>query len=233
MKHAVITLFALCLFGFLVPAKAPSYKAFLHLSLKEEFATTSGWQAIAYQPQGEDADTGELPAKLCFETTPKTSPQCTSIISAPPNTDFIYHYQTVKELSVISTPHLVKMEAEFFGGGSGSLTQISFWQYHKPTDRFEVAGLITLSNQGEYQILGHGALKGVLVTADAHWQAPESHFSPHQFDVTIYRYTEETGYAKIASYLTAKKYPSLDDTDKIDVIRHELPHIEKSLSRAN
>jgi len=211
-------------------AETSSFKEIKTLPLKQAFDTAKDWYVTAFQPEGsisedEDARTGDVSAKLCFWSEPdRKQEHCTSITSGLPNGGMTYHYQTVKELAVIPTPHIVEFIAEFYGNGSGSLRQISFWRYEKTTDSFSQAGLVTLTEQGEYKLLDQ-----MLITADERWGEGESHFSPHQFDVTAYRYTPASGYAKAFSYLTARKYPSLDDVDTIDVISHELPEIKKRL----
>lgn len=149
-------------------------------------------------------------------------------MSTLPNGGMTYHYQTVKKLEIIPTPHLIAFIAEFYGNGSGALNQLSFWQYDKATDSFSQAGLITLTEQGEYKLDDQ-----LLITADARWGKDETHFSPHQFDITVYRYVPDSGYSKAFSYLSAKKYPSLDDTNKIDVISHEMPEIKKRMTDIN
>lgn len=225
MKSALPFLFFL-LIGFPAHAEAAAYREIKTLPLKQAFDTANDWHVTAFQPEGEEAATGDVSAKLCFWSEPANKQEyCTSITSALPNGGMTYHYQTVKTLTVIPTPHLVEFVAEFSGGGSGTLRQISFWRYEKATDSFSQAGLVTLTEQGEYKLVDR-----VLITADARWGEGESHFSPHRFDITVYRYAPGSGYAKAFSYLTDKKYPSLDDTDTIDVISYELPEIKKRLA---
>lgn len=210
------------LFGFPAFAESFSFTEIKTIPLKQVFGTTKDWHVTAYQPLGDDAA-----AKLCFwfEASKKQA-DCTSIISTLPHGGMTYHYQTVKELAVISTPHLVKFVAQFSGGGSGLLDQVSFWRYEKDTDVFIPAGRITLSEQSEYQLLG----EGWLLTADAHLSEGETHFAPHRFAITAYQYAPSAGYEKRFSYLSPVKYPSLDDTDKIDVISREMPEIKKRLA---
>lgn len=190
----------------------------------------------AYQPEGEflpgeDSRFGAVPAKLCFwlESDEK-SEQCTLITSTMPNTNLIYRYQTVKELSVVAKPHLVKFVAEFSGGASGLLIQISFWRYVQALGAFVESGLITLTEQGEYQFLGTDGRQDFLVTAEAQWREGEGQFSPHQFYIQVYLYNSSGRYGKALGYITQSKYPSLDDVDKIDLISYELAEIRKRLT---
>lgn len=214
-----------------VPIESDQYKEIKTLPLRQEFGTAKDWRVTAWQAKGDEAATGSVPAKVCFwKPEDNKNGQCTQITSALPNSETAYQYQTVKELSVAPMPHLVKLVTEFSGGGSGSLNQVSFWRYDKSSDSFENAGLVTLTEQGEYKLFNQGALKGLLITADADWQPGETHFSPHRFYIQIYKFVPEAGYVKTLGYLTHSKYPSLDDTDKIDVITHEVPKIGRLLS---
>ena len=95
--------------------------------------------------------------------------------------------------------------------------------------------LQVISEQSEYEILpmtknGHG---GVFVTADYELSLGETHFSSHHFIVRIFRLgSDRSAFASIDSYTTARRYPSLDDTDRIDVISYEMAEIEKRLDRS-
>lgn len=235
MKIALLFVFCLCLFSIPALAEAVFYREVKTLPLQQEFATQKNWHVTAYQPEGEvspdeDPRIGDVSAKLCFWfASNEKNMRCTLITSALPNSDMIYHYQTVRELSIVSKPHLIKFDAEFSGGGSGKLNQISFWRYDQVLDSFEPAGLIMLTEQGEYRLFDRDALKGVLVTADAHMQGEETHFSPHQFYIQIYQVKSPSGWIKTLGYVTQSKYPSLDDADEIDVISREILEIERRL----
>lgn len=236
MKIARAFIFFCCLFNLPAFAEAVSYKEVKSLSLIQEFATKKDWHVAAYQPEGalspdDDPRFGDVPAKLCFRhDNNEMNMRCTLITSVSPNSKLIYHYQTVSELSIVAKPHLIKFVAEYSGGASGKLVQISFWRYDQGLDTFEPDGLISLTEQGEYRLFDTDGRQDFLVTADAQWRADETHFSPHQFYIQIYQYQSPGGYAKLLGYITPSKYPSLDDADKIDVISHELAEIRKRLT---
>ena len=210
-----------------LPACASSvhYKVVKTIPLQSEFKTRRDWQVTASETAEKDSEFSTVPTRICFRARNEES-LCTHIRSALPNDGDHYEYQHAKELSIVQRPHLIKFMAEFSAAGSGWLDQITFWRYDASTDLFEQAGLITLTEQGEYQLFED---KGLLVTAEARWSSGETHFSPHYFEVTVYRYEADQGYEKLFSYVTAKKYPSLDDVEKIDVISHEIGAIEKRL----
>lgn len=227
MKYTLLFLLFLII-GFPAHAESAAYREIKTLPLRQTFDTAKDWRVTAFQPEGKEAATGDVSAKLCFWSEPgKKQEHCTSITSNLPNGEMTYHYQAVKELTVIPTPHLVEFIAEFSGSGSGTLRQISFWRYEKATDSFSQAGLVTLTEQGEYKLVDR-----TLITADARWGEGKSHFSSHRFDITVYQFAPDSGYAKAFSYLTTGKYPSMDDTGTIDVISHELPEIKKRLADA-
>lgn len=228
-----VSIFLIVCFA-LVPAGAHSaeYEEIKIIKLRQEFNTRQDWQVSAYQTADKNLEFSEVPSRLCFSADHQ-SPVCHAITSKLANEELGYAYQQVKELSVISKPHLVKFVAEFSAGGSGWLDQISFWQYEKATDSFQKAGLITLTEQGEYKLFDSGKMAGLLVTADAHLGEKETHFSRHRFYITIYRYKKGDGFEQTYGYLTEKKYPSFDNVEKIDVISHEIARIKKRLLAAN
>jgi len=211
-----------------------SWKEVKTLSLKSEFNTTSDWHVTAWQPNGKNSETGNIAAKLCFwDSLANQQKNCTSITSMLPNDGMMYYYQTFNGLELIhpdaTSPPLLKFSASFSGGGSGSLGQISFWKYDRQINRFEPSSHITLTEQGEYHLFNKGDLAGMLTTANAVWQAGETHFSSHHFYIEVYRFDSNNGYVKQLGYLTPSSYPSFDEAEKIDVISHEIPRIEKLL----
>jgi len=213
------------------------YKEVKTFSLKNVFGTKSDWRVTAWQPVGNESDMGEVSARLCFWMQPAEQRKyCTSITSSLPNDGIVYHYQTAQGLEVVHpdaanpSAALLKFGARFFGGGSGSLDQVSFWYYDKKADAFEPSSHITLTEQGEYRLFDKGKLEGKLVTADAVLQVGETHFSPHHFYIEAYRY-DAGHYTKILGYLTPTKYPSFEDTNTIDVIMPEIPRIEGLLTQ--
>ena len=94
-------------------------------------------------------------------------------------------------------------------------------------DRFDLANSVSLTEQSEYKLLNQGKLNGLLVTAEYDWGEGETHFAPHRFWIDVFRFNQTTHrYKRIAHYLTAKKYSSLDD-NSIDVIAPEEKNILK------
>ena len=52
-------------------------------------------------------------------------------------------------------------------------------------------------------------------------------YGPHKFRINIYAYGESGMFKSKEQYVTARKYPSFEDVNKIDVISHESNNIKK------
>lgn len=235
MKIPVI-LFFFCLLPILsAPAQPVHYREVEKLPLRQEFVTQRDWHVAAFQPEGisspdDDSRIGETPAKLCFwYEEEKKFDLCTDSITAYANADTIYRHQTVTELSVLAEPHVIQFAAQFSGGGSGWLNQVSFWRFDRNRDTFQKAGQITLTEQGEYKWLEGGPQQRVLVAADAQWGDGETHFSTHKFHIQVYQFTARDGLKKTLNYITQSKYPGLDEVEEVDVISHETDEIMRRL----
>lgn len=234
MYRYILIILSLIIFG----GTAQAVPQEVHtLALKLAFATSGNWHITAYQqpPEENDDGIGDKPARFCFwKEENKNQPDCTNLIKQYDNPKMILPFQTIKNLAVIhplpdkKTP-LLELVAKYESGVSGELSEILFFRYDKARDSFQKAGQITLTEQGEWQILTQAELQGWLITADAIWDEGETHFSPHHFTITMYRYTPEKGYSKQQSYTTAPKYPSFDDTDKIEVISHEMNGLQERI----
>jgi hypothetical protein len=79
-----------------------------------------------------------------------------------------------------------------------------------------------------------GVELSLLVTADFFWMEGETHFSTHQYAVTVYRFDpEKDRYIKALSYRTSKKYPGLDEVDRVGVLNAERPEIVRRLETSS
>jgi len=201
-------------------------------------STNTPWYVSAYQADVSDLTVGELPAKLCFSSRAlDLQPDC--VVAEAHSGVARYAFQGVETLSV---EHIlndgesaVLFVARFSGGGSGALRLVSLWGAAGAQTGLRRMLLQVMSEQSEYEILpmtknGH---VGVFVTADYELSLGETHFSSHHFIVRIFRLgSDRSAFASIDSYTTARRYPSLDDTDRIDVISYEMAEIEKRLDRS-
>ncbi|MEW6741103.1 MAG: hypothetical protein AB1325_14535, partial [Nitrospirota bacterium] len=213
-------------------ANSVEYVEVKTIPLYEVFKTKEKWYATAYQAKTKDLESTELPAKICFaHNSAKQDQFCFETKSNK------YKFQFVETLSIV--PLFKKKEpkqgvlfiAKFSGGGSGTLSLITIWSYNMEGKIFiNLLPTIVITEQGEYKMLStmRGGLEGVLVTADYIWGEGETHFSPHRYKISVYQYDEEKKIFKpVGEYVTKTKYKSLDDVDKIDVIRHEIGNIQK------
>ncbi len=207
----------------------------LSLSLRAPFKTKADWRVLAYQAPGEEGRVGAVPARICFRRGGETDQQCTSLTHAATNDSERLAFQTVTGLSVtrllrgLTPVTAVLAQAEMSYGGSGSATQYALWAYHGYTDRFEPLATFQISEQGELQFIVDGPLAGCVVTAEYVWGAGETHFGRHRFAVTVHRLDPVTlTYSDALKYVTAAKYPSLDEGG-VDVVGPETPQIERIL----
>ncbi len=83
---------------------------------------------------------------------------------------------------------------------------------------------VSISNQAEYRFWRDPAVSHALVFAKADyvWRKGETHFSRHYYEISTYLYDANLRkYSLRDRYLTRRRYPGLDETDKIDVLSHE------------
>jgi hypothetical protein len=208
----------------------------LSLALRGPFATKADWHVIAYQAPGEEGRFGAEPARICFRRRADEAGQdCTSLTHAATNDSERLAFQTVTGLSVTTllqgpTPvSAVMAQAEMSYGGSGTATQYALWTYRAATDRFQPLATFQITEQGELQVIADGKLAGSVVTADYVWGAGETHFGRHRFAVTVHRLDPVTlTYSDVLRYVTATKYPSLDEGG-VNVVGPETPEIARIL----
>jgi hypothetical protein len=151
----------------------------------------------------------------------------------PNDPAFIYNYQTVKRLDVVPLGpgvQALEFQAQFFGGGSSLGEQISLWTYDRKGDSLWPALVITSNESLQCSVISTGALAGYVITADAVWQSDkgESHFSPHQFEITVYRLSGQF-YLKVLTYLTTQKYGEEGETTPSNAIGGEMTRIRSLL----
>jgi hypothetical protein len=236
---ALLAFMCLSVLALLSPSVAASpagYKVVKTIPLRAIFGTRSDWNVTAYQSPLPTAanDIGDTPAKLCFSRPNDKHEDCTKITSGLPNDpNFIYNYQTVKQFGIVplkAGTKAVAFHAEFYGGGSGYAEQLSFWIYDRKGDFFTPALVISTNESGQNKIISTGPLSGYVVTADPVWQFDkgESHFSAHQFEITVYRLSGQS-YLKVLTYLTTRKYGGEDDGLPSDAIGGEMTRIRSLL----
>jgi len=189
------------------------------IPLKQVFGTKRDWHVTAYRPQGDDAETGDLPVKICFWFEPPIKEQDCTPAGRTGNP-----HQNLRAFSIIplvqsNHPLLgILMETFFSGGGSGIARTVSVSTYDTDTDAFYTAASIDLSELGEYQVVSAAPLPGTIVTASGLWQMNEGHFGSHRFWIQVYKYSQYYNqYEKLFGYVTHNQYAS----EQLAVIQQE------------
>jgi hypothetical protein len=195
------------------------------IALKQVFQTKNNWHVTAYKPQGDDAETGDLPVKICFWfEASKDGQDCTSEGSKE------YPHQNLGAFSIVpliqsNHPLLgVLIETFFSGGGSGIARTVSVLTYDAESDVFSSVASFDINEISDYKVIDSGTLGGSIVTASGLWQLDEGHWGDHRFWIQVYKYSEYYGrYEKYIGYLTRDKYPS----EKLGVIEKELSAVSR------
>lgn len=235
---SILTMFAYSAGGVPNGNGVPHYKTVARLNLSSAFNTKTPWVASALQATGEDASEGGNPAKLCFRGGAPSRDNCTSITKRAENDPLSFAFQTPKELRVVAiskSEKAVLFDAQFWGGGSGTLEQVSLWTYDRFGDSFASDLTFEITGLGMYRVEATGPLEGSVITADCLWAEGETHFGAHRFTVSVYANLKTAGYVKVLEYLTDRKYPGEDSPNfspsNADVIGHEYPKIQSLIRR--
>jgi hypothetical protein len=127
---------------------------------------------------------------------------------------------------------LVLFSSQFSGGGSGTLDSLTILRFEsdgKIVNLLPFVGITNQSDRAVWQIASVSNLP-ILVTADFYWMEGETHFSKHRYTVNAYRFDPGLDrYVKALSYRTSKKYPGLDEVDRVDVLKTERGQILQRL----
>lgn len=173
-------------------------------------------------------------AKLCVV---KPLPDC---FQMPSNSGYsqggvVYAYGLepyAQLLRVGRNGSVVLFLATFSGGGSGSLTSLALLRYEAASGILNLLPFVGLSEQSDQATWEIPEISDypILLTADYRWSKGETHFAGHYYNVTAYRMDAATDrYARMFRYGTSKKYASLDETDKVNVIEPERANIIRHL----
>jgi len=189
-----------------------------------------GKQVEIITPQVDSIGSALASARVCLRSADQS--QCYT----PPKGILFFGLEphaTIIKLAVGDQALLFTAVAS--GGGSGTQKVLALLKPGKghDLDNLLPKGL-TVSEQGEYQFWSEASIspKLLLVTANYVWNAGETHFSRHKFQVSTYVFSFSTqGYQLRDRYVTAKKYPGLDDTDDIHVLAFEKARILLHLKR--
>jgi hypothetical protein len=142
-------------------------------------------------------------------------------------------------LDPMAEKHLLKgggsfvlFSSQFSGGGSGTLDSLAILRFEgdgKIVNLLPFGGVTNQSDRTMWQIASVSNFP-ILLTADFYWMEGETHFSKHRYTVTAYRFDPGLDrYVKALSYRTSKKYPGLDEVDRVDVLNTERAQILQRL----
>jgi hypothetical protein len=174
-------------------------------------------------------------ATLCVDGEEPCFSILTGHSQSPPVEYFFGANPTAERIPLPSGGSLVLFTGTYSTGGSGTLTAVDLLEYEASGRISNLLPEVRHTEQGERQIwnVPEISLMPILVTADANWDpsAGETHFSPHLFTVWAYVFDPATQkYVNRIQYATARKYPSLDDADSIQVLDPERATIIQKLA---
>ena len=113
------------------------------------------------------------------------------------------------------------MMGEYFGG----IRVLEIGEHDSLVSR---VGTIIVNDQSQAEIVDDS----LLVAAQFQWGQNETRYVPHRFKIRVWNLNRSTmADSVVFSYVTRKKYPSLDDVDTIDVIPEEVPAIRDRLRK--
>ncbi len=127
---------------------------------------------------------------------------------------------------------------EASGGGSGTAIFISLLQnsslHASSPDLENLLPKVILTEQSQYQFWSEPVISKtkLFITANYVWNHGETHFSRHRFRISSYLFEQQNGFYELRDeYITAKKYPSLDEVDRVKVLEAERSQILLRLRR--
>ncbi len=177
-----------------------------------------------------------LPGKLDPDGLPTTPARIcpgasgTEHCYTPPSDKYVFGLEPkARTAGKLAGRDLILFTATFSGGGSGTLTHFALLE-QQSCDFVNLLPTVQLTNQSEYKLwnLPEVSKAPALVTADFVWDidAGETHFAPHRYAVKMYVFDVKVGrYMQRVGYVTAGKYPGLDEKDAIRVLDAERPTI--------
>lgn len=176
-------------------------------------------------------------AKLCLIATADV---CFAMPSHPyPEADAkgVYEFGLEPKSERLELPGggaLVLFTGTFSAGGSGTLERLVVLRYEADGSITNLLPYVAVTNQSDramWQLPEMSPLP-ILVTADFLWDfgSGETHLSKHFYQIHAYRYdASQDRYVEALSYKTAKRYPGLDDVERVRVLVPEREEIVRRL----
>ena len=131
-------------------------------------------------------------------------------------------HPVAREIALPSGANLVLFTATFSGGGSGSLDGIALLEDQRDGKIVDLTPNVSMTEQGEMKIWNEPSISSMplMVVADFVWSKGETHFAAHKFEIRSLVFDQSSNrYVVRDKYLTAHKYPSLDEADGIKSAR--------------
>lgn len=166
------------------------------------------------------------PSRIC----PGAGASGTEHCYTPPTDKYVFGLEPrARVVGKLDGRDLILFTATFSGGGSGTLTHLALLE-QQSCDFVNLLPTVQLTNQSEYKLwsLPEVSRAPALVTADFVWdlKVGETHFASHRYTVNMYVFDPKLGrYMQRIGYVTASKYPGLDDSATIRVLDAERPTI--------
>lgn len=182
---------------------------------------------------GSSTPSGAIaPANVC--AYPNNSKTPLSCFKAEISGRDFFRRPMARIVAFAGSKHGVLFEASYNAGGSGSS---NFWALLVFGSRGSWKDLlpdVTTSEQGD-ELYWHSAELspyGLFTVADYKWGKGETHFGPHKYEIKTYKFCPSRGaYVLADQYLTSAKFPGLDETDAISVIKPSFAEIRARLLR--
>lgn len=201
-----------------VEAKPPDEHLVKDIPLQAFFHASHPWQAKIYQSNGKDADTGNLPVRVCLVGSlgnPKPYDACTSLYGGASVDGRAFPMQSFRDASlrILSGPDgtqrpALVVRATFSGGGSGWLQGVYVWNYDSRLGIFQKTFVSVAGGGGQQEFVTKGSLAGAFVRVDQVYEGDEPNMAaPTRYEMTIYE-PAPMGYVKVLSVLTAERYPN-------------------------
>jgi hypothetical protein len=181
---------------------------------------------VIASPATSDGVMPSGPARLCIRNS--------STCFVPPTHDPPFGFSPSASAVQLSPKRKALLfTADASAGGSGVLTVLAVLELRNGR-WLNLLPDVTITNQGEFKLWQESSVsaEALFATVDAVLGEGESHFSPHRFSISAYAFNSSTGHYDLRDrFVTEKKYPSLDDIDKIDVLNHEKAEVIRRLQR--
>jgi hypothetical protein len=204
----------------------------LPLAVMAQWTSTGMLDFPAYKLYPGTMDADGLPtgaSRLCLDTQPA---RCYALPEKQSDMQFGLEPK-VEKVSVQGGGSLILFSATFSGGGSGTLDELALLRYEQDGTLRNLLPVVQLTEQGDRAIwqLPSVSPMPMLVTADYVWGKGETHLAQHIFEIRAYLFNSvRQTYTEKMRYRTSRRYASLDDVDRINVLVPERAEILRRLS---